>query len=1834
MRATSRIVLHNGLKFISLMAVMIGLGLGLGSSSYAEDQERWQAPPLERSISIRDGRTDQVLTLAELLDQLAKADVVFLGETHTDETTHRIELAVYQGLLARRKGQVTLAMEMFERDVQATLDAYLRGEIDEATFLKQSRPWENYRSAYRPLIELAKKSKTPVVASNFPRPLRMKLSMEGDQVLEKLEGDQKQQAPEQLLPNPDNYWRRVDNAVRGHAGMMRETDRLHSTQSLWDNSMGESCAKALDRYPGHSVLHVNGDFHSQYWEGTVHQFRQRKPKAIVKTISVSTATNPNTVELQGAPIADYVIVAESRAADLNEGTWSVTAHRDVKYRLHVPATASADRRVPLLIWFVDDGLTAADGLDLWKSRLGDESAIVVIEPPYREMQEDMGIGGRWYWADSFSGDIGGSVESLEKIWGYVARNYPIDPHRVCVAGEGTGATVAAAGTLLTERIDAAGVASRPRAYSKLKDFPLPLPEAWGKDTPPKRSLRVLASPSDEPWWKDELASYGEIGVRSELLPIDTDLWKQEQQLATALRQSLGLELREPAKAVERRYLLLSTDAPRARQWARMQAIWYAANQDAAVAVVDTPPVDASVEPISLDIRPENFATSDALPRCPGPFGGTTVLILPPDASEQQLKDWLAIAENDPLAKQSRFHRLRIATSPTGEGQQDKQEPESLAAQYRLPAVLEKLKAENRKNMLLIPAVFFADGDWLRSLRRSVRGIEDQLTIQWSPGLGASKATLNSKVDPSSEPPVTHDITATIDPVTHQLTVEDQIQLPRSLRRAGASFTLNAALEVSQSSVKLSKSKADEAGATIKYTLVEPATEGQIRVRYAGKMDFGLSDQKEEYTRGFRQTRGVVGNEGVYLDEDSQWVAKFDDRLIRFTLNVRCPEGWHVISQGKGSSRDGQGWARWTAEGPMDQIYLVGGPLHRETDAAGSVEIQVFLRQQDDSLSRKYLDTGARYLEMYRSLIGPYPYAKFALVENFWETGYGMPSFTLLGSQVIRFPFILHSSYPHEILHNWWGNSVFVDYEQGNWCEGLTAYMADHLIQEQRGTGGEYRRNTLQRYRDYVREGRDFPLVEFRSRHNAATEAVGYGKALMLFHMLRRELGDDTFRKGLAGFYRKHRGQRARFDDLQAAFESAAEKQLGPVFQQWLTRTGAPQLAIRNVKVEPAGSMFRVTGSLDQIQAEDAYHLQVPIAIHTAGGPVYTTIESDAKQKPIEITVNDQPLSLAVDPLFDLFRQLDSNETPPTIGQIFGQPRIVAVLPGDSSAKDSLDAYRTLIDSWKSDEHAIEVVLDTDLKELPKDRAVWIVGKENRWAKPLFADSPSWTRLDGGTAISLAGEKVPFADHSLVVIRRHPQQVDQAIGWLVVDPVEAMPGMGRKLPHYGKYSYLAFEGSEPTNTVKGQWDTTGSPLVVDLRSDRSDRLTLPALEPRKALAELPPAFSSRALASHVDWLAAPEREGRGLGTPGLRQSAEYIAKAMSDAGLTPGGDDGTWFQKFTVAKGPDGKPVEAVNVIGVLPGKRADWSDQSVVLSAHYDHLGRGWPDVRAGNEGKIHPGADDNASGVAVMLELARILASEGGGPRNLVVVAFSAEEADRKGSRHYVEHPKFSIKELRGAINLDAVGRLLDQPLSILGTGTADEWQHIFRGCTFVTGVPSKNVPEAATGSDQLSFIERGVPAVQIFSGMHGDYHRPSDTPDKVSAAGLVKVASFLKEAVTYMLEREPPLTSRINAQGAGSTGPATSGNDSGRKVLFGAVPAFDYQGPGVKLESVVPESPAAVAGLKAGDILVRIDKDAIGDLQTFSNVLKKLQADQTVVAVIKRDGKEQSIKVTLKKR
>ena len=279
------------------------------------------------------------------------------------------------------------------------------------------------------------------------------------------------------------------------------------------------------------------------------------------------------------------------------------------------------------------------------------------------------------------------------------------------------------------------------------------------------------------------------------------------------------------------------------------------------------------------------------------------------------------------------------------------------------------------------------------------------------------------------------------------------------------------------------------------------------------------------------------------------------------------------------------------------------------------------------------------------------------------------------------------------------------------------------------------------------------------------------------------------------------------------------------------------------------------------------------------------------------------------------------------------------------------------------------------------------------------------------------------------------------------------------------------------------------------------------------------------------------------------------------------------------------------------------------------------------------PRADDNASGVAVLIELARNFAAGAPPERNLVFVAFSAEEAGLLGSRHYAEHPRPApLKGIVGVINLDSVGRLEDQPISVLATGSAMEWPFVFRGVSAVTGIPSENIAGAAESSDQRSFIERGVPGVQIFTGAHADYHRASDTPDKVNAAGMVRVATFVKEAAGYLIGREEPmvLTGSTSAPAARTDNPPAS-TEGQRRVSFGTVPDFAHTAEGVRVESVVPGSPAEQAGIQAGDVLLEMNGETVAGLGAFSDYLKTLAPGDTVTTTVLRDAQTISVAVTL---
>lgn len=1080
-------------------------------------------------------------------------------------------------------------------------------------------------------------------------------------------------------------------------------------------------------------------------------------------------------------------------------------------------------------------------------------------------------------------------------------------------------------------------------------------------------------------------------------------------------------------------------------------------------------------------------------------------------------------------------------------------------------------------------------------------------------------------------PIHYRLQVELDPPRHEIAVDAAVRLPRTLAGKRIEFLLASALDITWAKPAIRKiattagdgftgingSSVALGDAVGRYAVTVPRSDRQLRIRYRGAIHCPPQNPPQEYTRSFRETPGLLAPEGVYLAGSTLWYPFFGDELLTFTLEVNAPKGWHLIGAGSGTSSGADGRARWDSGGPLDEMHLVGGPLTRYHAPAGSVTAEVYLREADPALAARYLDATARYLEMYRGLIGPYPYGKFALVENFWETGYGMPSFTLLGPQIIRFPFILTSSYPHEILHNWWGNSVFVDYPTGNWAEGLTAYLADHLLKEQAGQGAEYRRDVLKKYRDFVAAGGDFPLAEFRSRHSAATEAVGYGKTLMGFHMLRQRLGDETFRKTLAAFYGRYRGRRASFADLQKEFEATGGTQLQRFFDEWVSATGAAELALEEVSV----TGHTVRGLLRQRQARP-FELDVPVVVFTAAGAVRHLLRSQSAATPFSLSAEAPPIAVAVDPEFDVFRLLDHRETAPSIGELFGAGELLAILPSAEDAA-SQASYRAMIDAWSGPSQQITVVTDAH-SELPPGRSAWLFGRQNRLAARLFADGSVPGLAVEADALRTGDERIAFANHSCVIVRRHPQDPALSVGWIVVDPLQAASGLARKLPHYGKYSYLGFEGTEPVNRVKGEWPVADSPLQARLDA----RATLPPLPARRALTDPPPAFSRDRLLGHVRFLASPALEGRGLGSAGLEKAADYIAREFAAAGLRPGGADG-WFQRLTTPTGPDGRPHEVRNVIGVVPGGETRFTDQAVLITAHYDHLGFGWPDARTAVQGAVYPGADDNASGIALLIELARSFAAQPLPPRTLVFVAFAAEEAGRLGSRHYVSEPRPVRRGgIRAVINLDTVGRLGAGPVQVLASGSASEWPHVFRGVSLTTGVTTRMVDGASQSSDQQSFIDVGIPAVQIFTGAHADYHRPTDTVDKVDVDGLVKVATVVREAARYLLARSEPLTFQ------GMVAPSAGQNSAARRISLGTVPDFAFPGPGVRVESVLPGSAAEQAGLRPGDILTALDGQSISDLAAYSQMLKRYAPGQRIRISGTRDGAPLEAHATLQSR
>ncbi|MBM3318118.1 MAG: M28 family peptidase [Candidatus Eisenbacteria bacterium] len=403
-----------------------------------------------------------------------------------------------------------------------------------------------------------------------------------------------------------------------------------------------------------------------------------------------------------------------------------------------------------------------------------------------------------------------------------------------------------------------------------------------------------------------------------------------------------------------------------------------------------------------------------------------------------------------------------------------------------------------------------------------------------------------------------------------------------------------------------------------------------------------------------------------------------------------------------------------------------------------------------------------------------------------------------------------------------------------------------------------------------------------------------------------------------------------------------------------------------------------------------------------------------------------------------------------------------------------------------------------------------------------------------------------------------------------------------------------------------------------------------------------ACSAAAIEADVRYFADDRLEGRGLGSPGLEEALRAVARRFADLGLEPppssagrgeaglaGAGDGDPLEAYLQPFTPPGHPPTA-NVIGLLPGA-AERTPRAIVLGAHIDHLGR--DTTLAGDQ--IYNGADDNASGVAALLAVAEVLAGRAPGDRDRAVVfaVFSGEELGRLGSRHFVEHPVVPNDELLAMVNLDTVGRLRDGRLYALGSATAREFPALLAGLNQSAGFDLVLSEEGTTGSDQASFLERGIPVLHFFTGPHEDYHRVTDEAERIDFAGLAAISDHVAELIRYLRYRDRPFTfvpacaeTRRRAEALVGAPP--------RRVSLGFMPDFAGDSGGVKVAAVSPGGAAEKAGIRPGDVVVAIDGELVGTLVEYTAALRGHAPGERVRVSLDRGGEPLDLEVEVQER
>jgi uncharacterized iron-regulated protein len=528
-----------------------------------------------------------------------------------------------------------------------------------------------------------------------------------------------------------------------------------------------------------------------------------------------------------------------------------------------------------------------------------------------------------------------------------------------------------------------------------------------------------------------------------------------------------------------------------------------------------------------------------------------------------------------------------------------------------------------------------------------------------------------------------------------------------------------------------------------------------------------------YTKTIKNdSDNLIGPKGISLS--GSWYP-IPDQPMQFHVTATLPSGFTAVMESNSFPLKQQGnTVSATFSKPITEIHFNAGPyIMKKQKVRDGLFVYSMFFKEDKDLAADYLEAAAGYLNRYEKEIGPFPYNHYIIVANRLPTGYSMPTFTLLGQMVLRLPFIKDTSLGHEIVHSWFGNAVGVDYSQGNWCEGLASFIADHAYREEKGEGVDDRRESIARYISYVHKESAIPLAAFTSAsHNQpmaeAKRSVGYIKGALFFYELREKIGNQAFYDGIRHFYIENSGKHAGWTDLQKSFETTSHSDLGNFFSERLTRSDIPDLGVDDIRIDYADNKPILTFSLLQKSAEP-YSLVVPIRIRMMSSTLDVNREITGQETRISIPVAQLPLEFTVDPEHAFLRQLSKKELPAVWSRFMGAQKQLVIL---AKANDR-DIYQPLLDAFAEKELAITTADKVTNQDLAQNDLLFL-GADQPSARSIFGlpDHP-----DEGFTLDVRSNPLN-RDHVAVIVSSNGKDQTKDVA--------------RRISHYGKYSYLEFK----------------------------------------------------------------------------------------------------------------------------------------------------------------------------------------------------------------------------------------------------------------------------------------------------------------------------------------------------------------------------------------------------------------------------------------------------------